>query len=71
MLYVRRLTCYHATKFGMMKIGLGIAELWVDKLGWGQIPFSQNYGEYDPMSTTSIITNMFIPNNNNLSPICP
>ena len=68
----------------MMKIGLGIAELWVDKLGWGQIPFSQNYGEYDKhnqywifleilrefnhvtdlMSTTSIITNMFIPNNN-------
>ena len=51
-----------------MKIRLGIAELWVDKLGWGQIPFSQNYGEFnhvaDLMSTTSIITNMFIPNNN-------
>ena len=63
-----------------------IAELWVEKLGWGQIPFSQNDGEYDKhnqywifnhlfrflefnhvadlMSTTSIITNMFIPNNN-------
>ena len=33
--YVHRLTCYHATKFWMMKIGLGIVELWVDKLGWG------------------------------------
>ena len=58
----------------MMKIGLGIAELWVDKLRWGQIPFSQNYyscpilvREFnhvaDLMSRTSIITNMFIPNN--------
>ena len=26
----------------MMTIGLCIAELWVDKLGWGQIPFSQH-----------------------------
>ena len=39
---MRRWTCYHATKFWMRKIGLGIAELWVDKLGWGQIPFSQH-----------------------------
>ena len=56
---MRRLTCYHATKFWMMKIGLGIAELWVDKLGWGQIPFSQNYGEYDKHNQYWIFNHLF------------
>ena len=35
----------------MMKIGLGITELWVDKLGWGQIPFSR----YADITITDII----------------
>ena len=56
-MYVRRLTCYHATKFWMMKIGLGIAELWVDKLGSGQIPFSQNYG--NTTNTINIFNHLF------------
>ena len=43
----------------MMKIGLGIAELWVDKLGWGQIPFSQNYGEYDKHNQYWIFNHLF------------
>ena len=54
-----RLTCYHATKFWIMEIGLGIAELWVDKLGWGQIPFSQNYGEYDKHNQNWIFNHLF------------
>ena len=56
-MYVRRLTCYHATRFWMMKIGLGIAELWVDKLGWGQIPFSQNNG--NTTNTINILNHLF------------
>ena len=42
-----------------MKIGLGIAELWVNKLGWGQIPFSQNYGEYDKHNQYWIFNHLF------------
>ena len=42
-----------------MEIGLGIAELWVDKLGWGQIPFSQNYGEYDKHNQNWIFNHLF------------
>ena len=52
-----------------MKIGLGIAELWVDKLGWGQIPFSQKL--WGIRQTQSILDfQPFIQIQHQLSPTC-